>query len=83
METNIIDIKQDKRFYAVAAYGSVTDKVVYFDQDGFMYKEPQPILPQRIGLTIAKVKSERYDPFCVEVSTETTITKKYHRTLED
>ena len=87
METNIIDIKQDKRFYAVAAYGNTAETsstLFYFSEDGFMYQEPYSIPAERIGLTISKVKSkEHYDPFCVEVSTETTIIKKYHRTLED
>ena len=86
METNIIDIRQDRRFYAVAAYGQIdvtSSTLFYFGEDATMYNEPQEVKPSRIGLTISKVRNNGYDPFCVEVSTETTIIKKYHRTLED
>ncbi len=85
METKIIDIKLDKRFYAVAAYGqqNVTSSTLfYFGEDATMYKEPQEVIPSRIGLTINKVRNNGYDPFAVVVQTETTIIKP-NRVLED
>lgn len=82
MESEIIDIKKGKAFYAVAAWLD-SGKVIYFDTDGYAYPTPQEINGERLGRCIAIVKNDgKYKPFLVEVSTETTITRKYHRTLE-